>query len=79
VIGGSFAGSYLRKSFLTFLGLLAASVLAQHSRKVIVIERTSKRDQGGSIAPQGKQFHVLMRRGLQVTEKLFGPSFGTTI
>jgi 2-polyprenyl-6-methoxyphenol hydroxylase-like FAD-dependent oxidoreductase len=64
VIGGSVAG------------LLTATTLSRHFRKVIVLEQ-QKIEEGKSIAPQGEQIHVLLIRGRDILMKMF-PDFVET-
>jgi 2-polyprenyl-6-methoxyphenol hydroxylase-like FAD-dependent oxidoreductase len=57
-------------------GLLAARVLADHFEHVVVVERDllpeGAADRKG--VPQGRQFHILLARGLAILDRLF-PGF----
>jgi 2-polyprenyl-6-methoxyphenol hydroxylase-like FAD-dependent oxidoreductase len=61
VLGGSMAG------------LLAARVLAEHFRKVTIVERDHLATDGlpRRGAPQGRHAHVLLPRGAEIIEELF--------
>lgn len=61
VLGGSVAGIW------------TARVLADHFARVIVVERDelpSGADHRPGV-PQGRQYHIMLRRGLQIMEQLF--------
>src|SRR4051812_23083600 len=70
VIGGSIAG------------LAAAKGLRRRFERVTLLERDSLSAGAGVEAragvPQGRQFHVLLRRGQDVLEELF-PGFGAEL
>jgi len=68
VLGGSVAG------------LLAARVLADHSRRVLIIERdvTDTEGQGRTGVPQDRQGHVLLPGGRAQIERWFPGFTGTT-
>ena len=65
VIGGGIAG------------LLAATVLSKHVRKVVLFERDRFPDPPAARrhVPQGKQLHVLLARGAQILQELY-PDLG---
>lgn len=61
VLGGSIAGIW------------TARVLANHFDEVIVVERDklSETAQLRPGVPQGRQYHIMLRRGLQIMDRLF--------
>lgn len=54
-------------------GLVSARVLADHFDQVLILERDQLPDgpEYRPGAPQARQYHVLLRRGLQILEELF--------
>lgn len=69
VIGGSISGLCTAGKRYQYLCSFVAA-LAPHSEKVIVIEKSARKE-NESIVPHGKAIHVVLSRGLEVLEKLF--------